>query len=256
MCYDDNARPPDPPGPTGTAHGEDLVLTAAGGTPFAAFAAHPDQPTGAQVLIYPDVRGLHQFYKELALRFAEVGVAAIAIDYFGRTAGLTGRDESFEYMPHVQQVTLEDVYADTRAALAQLRQGAGAGQATFIVGFCFGGSLTLYSGTQPDLGLAGIIPFYSGFRRALDPRGTALDIAPEIRVPVLGLYGEADQGIPVEQIHELDAKLTEAGVEHELVIYPGAPHSFFDRRAVEFADASADAWGRVLGFISTHTSGA
>jgi carboxymethylenebutenolidase len=255
MCYDDNARPPAPPGATGTARGEDLVLTADDGTRFAAFAAHPDAPNGAQILIYPDVRGLHQFYKELALRFAEVGVAAIAIDYFGRTAGLTSRDEPFDYMPHVQEVTLEGVYADTRAALAYLRQGAGAVQPTFITGFCFGGSLTLYSSTESEFGLAGVIPFYSGFRRALDPRGTALDVAPEIMVPVLGLYGGADQGIPEEQVHELDARLTQAGEEHELVIYPGAPHSFFDRRASEFADASADAWGRVLGFIAAKTSG-
>jgi carboxymethylenebutenolidase len=254
MCYDDNARPPDPPGATGTARGEDLVLTSADGTSFAAFAAHPDQPTGAQILIYPDVRGLHQFYKELALRFAEVGIAAVAIDYFGRTAGLTGRDESFEYMPHVQELTLDNIFADARAGLAYLRQGAGAGQPTFITGFCIGGTLTLYSATQAEFHLAGAIPFYSGFRRAMDPRGTALDAAPDIKVPVLGLYGGADQGIPEEQVLELDTKLTHAGIEHELVIYPGAPHSFFDRRATEFADASADAWGRVLGFISAHAS--
>ncbi len=256
MCYDDNARPPDPPGATGTARGEDLVLTPADGTPFAAFAAHPEGPsTGAQIVIYPDVRGLHQFYKELALRFAEVGITAVAIDYFGRTAGLTGRDESFEFMPHVGQLTLENIAADTHAALAYLRQGAGAGQPTFITGFCIGGTLTLYSGTDPSFDLAGIIPFYSGFKRAMDPRGTALDVAAEIKVPVLGLYGGEDQGIPAEQVQELDAKLTEAGTEHELVIYPGATHSFFDRRATEFADASADAWGRVLGFIAAHTSG-
>jgi carboxymethylenebutenolidase len=254
MCYDDHARPPDPPGTRGTARGEDLVLTAADGNQFAAYAAHPDQPTGAQILIYPDVRGLFQFYKDLALRFGEVGIAAVAIDYFGRTAGLTGRDESFEFMPHVGQLTLDGIYADARAALAYLRQGAGAGQPTFITGFCIGGTLTLYSGTQAEFGVAGLIPFYSGFRRALDPRGTALDAATEVKAPVLGLYGGADQGIPEEQVHELGNKLTQAGVEHELVIYPGAPHSFFDRYQTEYADASTDAWTRVLAFIAAHTS--
>ncbi len=94
MCYDDNARPPVPPGgATGTAHGSDLVVTASDGNRFAAYLAMPAAAATAQVVIFPDVRGLHQFYKELALRFAEVGIAAIAMDYFGRTAGLTSRDD-------------------------------------------------------------------------------------------------------------------------------------------------------------------
>src|SRR5215471_18354345 len=100
MCYDDNARPPLPPDANGKAQGEENVLTAADGNRFAAYMANPEgsKAGGAQVLIYPDIRGLHQFYKELALRFAEIGIPALAFDYFGRTAGLTGRDEPFEYM--------------------------------------------------------------------------------------------------------------------------------------------------------------
>ncbi len=93
MCYDDNARPPLPPDANGTAKSEELVLEATDGNRFAAYAAQPEHPTGARVLILPDVRGLHQFYKELALRFAETGIIALAIDYFGRTAGLTARTD-------------------------------------------------------------------------------------------------------------------------------------------------------------------
>src|SRR6266849_59239 len=126
MCYDDNARPPFPPGESDSAYGEDIILTAADGNRFAAYAAHPANPKAAQVLIYPDVRGLHQFYKELALRFAEVGITALAIDYFGRTAGLSARDESFEFMPHVQEMTASGFFADVKAALAYLRTGEGA----------------------------------------------------------------------------------------------------------------------------------
>ena len=70
---------------------------------------------------------------------------------------------------------------------------------------------------------------------------------------MLGLFGGADQNISADQVHMLDEKLDKAGVEHEIVIYPGPPHSFFDRRATEFADVSADAWKRVLGFIKSHT---
>src|SRR5205807_8508915 len=120
------ARPPTPPGAGGVAAGEDIVLTAKGGNRFAAYAAQPGNPTGAQILIFPDVRGLHQFYKELALRFAEVGVGALAIDYFGRTAGITSRDESFDFWPHVQQMQLPNFFTDVSTALAYLRTGEGA----------------------------------------------------------------------------------------------------------------------------------
>jgi carboxymethylenebutenolidase len=254
MCYDDDARPPLPPGTGGGSNGEELVLTAADGNRFSAYVAQPTQPAQAQILIYPDVRGLHQFYRELALRFAEMGVAAIAIDYFGRTAGLSPRDDKLDFMPLVQQLRLPEVLADASAALDYLRQGEGAQRATFVVGFCMGGSLTIYSGTR-DLGLAGLIAFYSGFGRKMDEQGTALDVSPRVRYPFLGLYGGADAGIPPDQLEVLDKNLDQAGVEHEIKIYPGATHSFFDRRATEFAQASADAWQRMLSFIKSHSPG-
>lgn len=253
MCYDDNARPPVPPGESSAAHGEDVVLTSADGTQFMAYTAIPAQTTQSHVLIYPDVRGLHQFYKELALRFAEVGVAAIAMDYFGRTAGLTSRDEPFDFWPHVQQVRLPTLFADARASLEHLSSVTGGKQPSFTVGFCFGGSTSLYTGTE-DMGLAGVIGFYAGLARKMsEEKGTVIEAAARIKYPVLGLYGGSDQGIPVEQVHELDANLDRAGVEHEIVIYDGAPHSFFDRRSAEFAEASTDAWKRVLGFIAAHS---
>ncbi len=252
MCYDDNARPPVPPG-GGTAQGEELVLTAADGNRFAAYAGHPGNPTGAQIVIFPDVRGLHQFYKELALRFAEVGVASVAIDYFGRTAGIGSRDESFDFWPHVRQIQLETFFSDVKAALGYLRSGSGANQPTFTVGFCMGGSLSLYSGTE-DFGLAGIIGFYAGLSRDLGGgKGPVLDAAQHIKYPVLGLFGGADQSIPPDQVQTLDENLDKANVEHEIIVYPGAPHSFFDRRAEEYADASSDSWKRVLGFIQAHS---
>src|SRR5579871_2492947 len=158
MCYDDQARPPHPAGATGSAKGEDLVLTAGDGNRFAAFFAAPSSPSDAQIVIFPDVRGLHQFYKELALRFAEIGIAAIALDYFGRTAGLTSRDDSFEFMPHVEKMQIENFWLDVHAALAYLRQKNSADAPTFVTGFCMGGSYTLLTGTKKDFGFAGLIP--------------------------------------------------------------------------------------------------
>ncbi|GAC1377025.1 MAG: dienelactone hydrolase family protein [Ktedonobacteraceae bacterium] len=253
MCYDDNARPPVPQTGGGAAHGEDIILTAVDGNRFSAYVAHPAQPKNAQIVIYPDVRGLHQFYKDLALRFAEMGISAVAIDYFGRTAGLTGRDDSFDFWPHVQQMQIKNLVADVNAAFEQLHANGGKERATFIVGFCMGGSLSLLTATE-DFGLAGVIPFYAGLSRAFAGTGTVLEQATKVKYPVLGLFGGADQGIPPEQVQELDQKLGTAGVEHEIISYPGAPHSFFDRRAVDFADASADAWKRIEKFITAHSA--
>jgi carboxymethylenebutenolidase len=250
MCYDDNARPPLPPGANGHAHGEELVLTAADGNQFAGYLARPSQPNGAQIVIYPDIRGLHQFYKELALRFAEVGITALAIDYFGRTAGLTARNDDFDFMPHFQQIQAPNLIADARAALASLDST----KPTFVVGFCLGGSVTLLSSTE-DLGLSGAIGFYAGLSRQLPgSSATILDLSVKAQNPFLGLFGGADKGIPVEQVHTLDENLDKAGIEHEIVIYEGAPHSFFDRRATDYADACSDAWSRVLAFIQQYSA--
>ncbi|MBI1800423.1 MAG: dienelactone hydrolase family protein [Chloroflexi bacterium] len=164
MCYDDRARPPYPPIAGGTADGEDIILTAADGNRFAAYRANVGQPDGAQVLIYPDVRGLHTFYKELALRFAEVGIQALAIDYFGRTAGIGARDETFEFRPHVEQMQMPTFLADVAAALAYLDGQGKTPRATFIVGFCRGGTLALLTGAE-NFRLSGLIPFYAGLSR-------------------------------------------------------------------------------------------
>ncbi|MEO5951175.1 MAG: dienelactone hydrolase family protein, partial [Chloroflexia bacterium] len=199
------------------------------------------------------------FYKELALQFAEQGIHALAIDYFGRTAPIhTPRDESFEFMPHVSQIQYPTFLLDVRAALSYLQSHATSSgapsPAIFTCGFCMGGALSLLTATQPDLPLAGAIAFYSGFgRRFAGTEAPTLDNAVNTRVPVLGLYGGADQGIPPEQIEQLEKNLTTASVPHEIHVYPGAPHSFFDRKATEFAEASTDSWIRTLNFIHTNT---
>src|SRR5579859_466913 len=180
MCYDDNARPPLPPGESGAAQGEEIILTAADGNRIAAYLARPANPKAAQVLIYPDVRGLHQFYKELALRFAEVGFTALAIDYFGRTAGLTSRAEPFEYMPHVQQLKLDSFMNDVQAAVNYLREKNGKDGKIFVVGFCMGGALTLVTGTKRDFGFAGLMPFYGVLTRSFGGSKTPIELVSQI----------------------------------------------------------------------------
>src|SRR5437764_5696191 len=136
MCFDVDSAPPIAAIAGAAVSHEDLVLTAADGTDFAAFLATPDETAKAGVVILPDVRGLYRFYEELALRFAERGYAALALDYFGRTAGVEKRGDDFEYRPHVDQTTREGVQADVAAAVEHLRSSGAS--SVFTVGFCFG----------------------------------------------------------------------------------------------------------------------
>jgi carboxymethylenebutenolidase len=154
-------------------------------------------------------------------------------------------------MPHVQQMTPGTFTQDLTAAVEYMRQGIGSDLATFTVGFCMGGSLSFYSGTR-GLGLSGVIGFYAGLSRTRGAVTPALDWARTIECPVLGLFGGADEGIPRDEVDRFDRELAEANIPHEIVVYPGAPHSFFDRKAAEFAGASADAWNRVQGFIGEY----
>jgi carboxymethylenebutenolidase len=246
MCFPCDAIPPDlPPGYrviAGGAAGETLTLTSADGTRFAGYLARAEGPTG--VVVLPDVRGLFRFYEQLAERFADAGHSALAIDYFGRTAGVSERGEDFEYQPHVQQTRPETVALDVHAAVERLRAETSA-STIVTVGFCFGGAQSFMQGAEAH-GLAGVVGFYGSLVR--DGQRWTLDRAAEISVPVLGLFAGEDRNITADQVALFEARLT---VPHEIHTYAGAPHSFFDRRQEQYAEASADAWTRVLRFLET-----
>lgn len=251
MCFDADARPPLPPIRGAALDSHDLTLTAADGTQVAAHAARAAEPTGAGMVILPDVRGLHPFFDELALRFAEVGVDAIAFDYFSRTAGTGKRDEDFDYEAHVPLMKHDTLNQDVAAAAAYLRTPeGGAVDRLFTVGFCLGGRASMVQAARPELGLSGVIGFY-GFPVGSHRTGTPApaDLAPSFTCPVLAIFGGADRGIPAEARDAYDKALTDAGIEHRIVVYEGAPHSFFDRKSGAYAEASADSWREVLTFM-------
>lgn len=257
MCFDYDARPPAPPADLllppikGGAGSQLLELTSADGTRFSAALAESPDSRGAGIVIFPDVRGLYPFYSELAERFAQAGYHAIAFDYFARSAGFAPRGEDFEYAPHVQQLKIPQIQADAKAARQALRGRTGV-VAVATVGFCLGGAQSFLAGADiPDLAAA--IGFYGILGPRFDSRGP-IERAADIRCPVLGLFGGEDRAIPTEQVEEFDEALTQAGVEHEVHVYPGAPHSFFDRRYEDYAAECEDAWRRMLGFLERHVS--
>jgi carboxymethylenebutenolidase len=248
VCFEPDSSPPVPPVSGAAVEHEELVLEAADGNRFAAFAAVPDDQATTGVVVLPDVRGLYRFYEELALRFAERGIAAVAMDYFGRTAGVGKRDEGFPYMDHVAQTTEAGVQADIAAAVTYLR-GRGA-TSVFTVGFCFGGRLS-WLAAMGGHGLAGAVGFYGGSGDREGWVGPASRAA-EMTAPILALQAGDDQNITPEMNAAFDEALTAAGIEHEIVTYDGAPHSFFDRKQEQFGAASDDAWARTLAFIEHH----
>jgi carboxymethylenebutenolidase len=253
MCHSADAEPPLPPGARAVAPGEPVTLTAADGNRLLAWQASAAPPSGAAVVILPDLRGLFPFYQRLAEHFATVSVDALAIDYFGRTAGTEPRGADFDHQPHVRQTTYEGVNADVAAGVEHLRASAGQPRAIFTVGFCFGGSYSfIQAANGGELGLAGVIGFYGGMRQRSEGAPTPITLAPRAQVPVLGLFGGADQSIPPEKVEEFRAGLAAAGVEHSIHVYPGAPHSFFDRSYADHRTECVDAWQRVLGFIDAH----
>jgi carboxymethylenebutenolidase len=247
MCFELDSEPPIPAIEGGAVDHRDLELESSDGNRFAAFAALPEGPSDVGVVILPDVRGLYHFYEELALRFAERRIAAIAFDYFGRTAGVGKRGEDFDYMHHIGLGKPEHVQTDLRAAVEWLlEQGV---TSIFTVGFCFGGRNSWLAAAGGH-GLKGAVGFYGQPARRDFPG--PIDRAAEMEAPILALQAGDDQNISAEVNAELDEALDSAGVEHEIVTYPGAPHSFFDRKQEEFADASEDAWNRTLAFIDRY----
>jgi carboxymethylenebutenolidase len=249
VCFDLDSSPPVPAISGAAVSHEDLVLEAADGNRFAVFAATPDAPADTGVVILPDVRGLYRFYEELALRFAERGIAAIAFDYFGRTAGVAKRADDFAYMDHVSRTDPATIQLDVAAAVAWLREHRA--DSIFTVGFCFGGRNSWLS-TAGGHDLAGAVGFYGSLTARGDWPGP-IDRAAELQGPILAPQAGADENITADQNAAFDEALTAAGIEHEIVTYDGAPHSFFDRKQEQYQAASDDAWARTLAFIDGHS---
>ncbi len=240
MCFGEDARPPNAPGHGAAGHRTAATLRSADGTEFCVFYAHPDRTSDVGVVILPDVRGLHRFYEELAVRFAEAGLHAIAIDYFGRTAGLGPRADDFPFREHVERLEPDHVDVDVAAAVAQLR---GTVRSVFTVGFCLGAAMSWrQSATGQDL--AGCVGFYGRPERVAGLVGS-------MQSPLLLLAAGQDR-IPVSDVEAFAALVTEAGVDAEVHVYPDAPHSFFDRAHEQYREECDDAWRRILDFVERH----
>jgi len=248
VCFADGSLAPAAPGAGQAGEQRGLTLTAADGNVLLAHECRSATATTVGVVVLPDVRGLHAYYRDLTVRLAEVGWDAVAIDYFGRTAGRdpdgaphADRSEAFPFMDHVMKTTPEGIALDVAAAAAHFRS-LGADK-VFTLGFCFGGGYSWRQSADTS-GLAGCIGFYG--------RSTAaLEVVDRMRAPLLMLAAGADAHIPVTDVQQV---VDAAPVETELVVFDGMPHSFFDRTSTEHAEACTQAWERIRGFVSRHST--
>jgi carboxymethylenebutenolidase len=250
VCYDADASPPVYGPPVTSVTSEQVTLTSRDGTLFAAYRSRPARNAGPGVLVLPDNRGLSAFYERLTVRLAEQGYEALAIDYFGRTAGVGYRDRGAgfdrieERMAHLHKLTRDGLYADFDTGIEHLLAG---GRSVVSLGFCLGGRFA-YLTAAPRFGLAGAVGLY-GFPDPVREAPGPTQLADELAAPILAMFGGADEGIPPATVAAFDNALTAAGVPHEIVTYPGAPHGFFEMEQREFVDAQADAWRRILSFL-------
>jgi carboxymethylenebutenolidase len=252
MCTppDDAGIPPPP-----AAAEEERRLRAADGAALREFIAQPASGfrRGAVIIIH-DIWGYTDFYKNLARRITEHGHAAALIDFFGRQGDLpqemrnperSGRtpDALARAQQRAQQLTDKRFLADMQTAVDEV-QARGAPRVA-CWGFCMGGRLAYISAVKVP-NLAGVVAYY-GFLRAESGRLSPLELAGDVRIPVLGIFGGADPGIPAEQIAAFRDALN---TEKEIVVYPDAPHGFLRFGAAEHKPAIDDALSRTFRFLS------
>jgi len=236
----------------GLVAGEVKIAAADGEIP--AYRAAPAGKTGvATVLVVQEIFGVHEHIKDVCRRLAKAGYLAIAPELYARQGDPTKySDISTLIKEVVSKVPDAQVMADLDAAAAWAAKNGGSAEKLGITGFCWGGRITwLYAAHNPKV-KAGV-PWYGrvvGDASANTPRHP-IDVAAQIKQPMLALYGGADAGIPNETVERMIAALERTGnTRSELVLYPGAPHAFHaDYRPSYRKEAAEDGWKRALAWF-------
>jgi carboxymethylenebutenolidase len=233
----------------------DVSLTVGGAT-VPAYDARPDKAGPFPVVtVISGFTGNSEHHKDVVRRLAHAGYYAISPELFSREGGMQGKD--FAEMGRVAGgVTRAQHLGDIRAATDYAKQQAWARPSRLgVTGFCGGGALTLHF-TAEYPGVSAAAPWYGQVKRVYKdaPGVDAFSLVDRIKAPVLGLYGAADPGIPVEDVKRFEAELKKGNPAVEFVLYPDAPHAFFsdDRPQVYKKEASEDAWRRLMAFFEKH----
>ena len=272
MCFDLDSRPPIEPIAGGAIDSEEVILRAGDGGRFAGLLARAEKPPrgrrSSSCRTSAACTRTTRSWRCASPRRASTHSRSTTSGGPQGSGSASGRPTSTSWRTWARRATrtcrgtsrrrptCSASSAPAGDAGGRTTDGAGGalhrGRAIFTIGFCFGGRLAFLANTL-GLDLAGSIGFYGWPVGARGDIPAPADSTGLMTGPVLGIFGGADRGIPPEAVEAFRDALAATGLPHDVVTYPAAPHSFFDRKAEDFADASADAWERVLAFIRTNT---
>jgi carboxymethylenebutenolidase len=209
------------------------------------------------ILVAMEIFGLHEYIKDVTRRLAHLGAFAVAPDYYFRMGDLTKITDMKDLFPKVNSKTDAELFADLDATTAWAKSQGGDTNKLGIMGFCRGGrTVWHYSTHNPNL-KAGVAFYGTLVDKGDGVPKSSIELAPDVKEPVLGLYGEADAGIKVEQVKEMEAKMKSLGKTAEFHLYPGAPHGFhadyrpsYNKAAAEDGWKQLTAWFKKYGVLS------
>ena len=218
------------------------------------YDSRPDEPADAAVVVIQEAFGVNDHIRDVTRRFTAAGYRAVAPALFHRAGGGTAPYDDFEQvMPLYEGLDDDAILVDVDATLDHLRAEGFPDERIGIVGFCMGGRVTFLTAVSRRIGAA--VGFYGG--GIVTPRGprfpALVDRAAELATPWLGLFGDLDRSIPVEDVEALREALADVPTESRIVRYSGADHGFHcDERPSYHPEAATDAWQRTLDFFAEH----
>jgi len=220
-----------------------------------AYRAMPEGKTNLPlVLVVQEIFGVHEYIKDVCRRFAKLGYCAIAVELYARQGDVSTISDMAQIRPIVNAVPDAQVMSDLDAAVAYAK-GTGSVDTSklAITGFCWGGRITwLYAAHNPAVKAGGA--WYGrivGDKTELQPTNP-IDVASKINAPILGLYGAADTGIPVDTLDQMKKALP-AGNKSEFIVYPDAPHAFHADYRPSYREAAAkDGWTKLLAWFKAN----
>ncbi|MCU1457298.1 MAG: hypothetical protein JWL73_1390 [Actinomycetia bacterium] len=226
--------------------------------PMSTFVAEPAVAPRGGVVVVQEAFGVTPHIESICTRLADAGYLALAPAFFHREGSPVYRyDTDFaEIGPVMSTLNAVGLTSDLNAAFGYLEREGFSGARSGVVGFCMGGSVSFYAATLRPLGAA--VTFYGGGiaqgRFGLPPQ---LELASKLQTPWLGLYGDRDKGIPVDDVESLRAVTDGLPVDTAIVRYPNAEHGFnCDDRASYEPDSAKDAWARTLEWFGAHIASA
>jgi carboxymethylenebutenolidase len=222
--------------------------------PMEVYEATPAGNARGAVVVIQEAFGVNEHIKDVTRRFAAAGYHAAAPSLFHRAGGGTADYGDFgAVIPLYEGVSDDGVLADIDVTLDHLRQAGFSDSSIGVVGFCFGGRVSFLVAARRTLGAS--VGFYGGgivSKHALGFEPLIGEVG-DLKTPWLGLFGDADGSIPVEDVETLRTALQNAPVETEIVRYPNAEHGFHcDVRDSYHPEAAADGWQRTLAWFKAH----